>query len=666
MARNESGQFSLPSGSTVTAGEDVLASQHNTPLLDIAADLNVARPIVAGGTGADTAPGARAALAVGASVATVADIATTKVYPQRVVMVRGRDADGDGGLARYEYQTSEPSHAEKAQDATGAWYALAERDVCIEMFGGAADGSAYVDSEFDKLVAYCVATGATWRHRGTIKLANDHTIADTFHAVGFGGRSRSDTDGNRDRSTIGLNSDAQILIQDASGEDGTISECRWEDLYFFDLETGTAPTNRQTYYEKPMLESGRAYGWLVNRCTFDGKGYRRYGVWLGKGNTIWGSTITQCHAQGCGLGIVIGHTNDSTNNHVTACTAGGNIHGIVVYNPRGGSLRDNNPENNEGCGIAVITTSGTSDYTISNNYMYRNGVGTGIGSETLGDISVLGNGEELPWTDWTTPGTNEVASSFVPYGVTIERNYIISEAATGSMYSILSGAQRGTVITGNRVESDDTVDAADLLLTAGAGADTIIAGNWSQGSTSQNATTHTNGWRTPLLLNVGDGSIEGTIASMQLEADGILNFGEGVAQTGSLSPAGLYLGLTDASTQKSAVIKPIHVLHIGGATTDLVDLATDLPSGSIGKFKLELVVTQSASERNHQLVELKFHTDLNDLSGSVDVSAAIYDSELIPPSRDSRTYSLASGKIQMTGTNDAYVSGVLIAIASTY
>jgi hypothetical protein len=47
----------------VTDGvDDILASQHNTPLQDIAADANIARPVVAGGTGATTASGARTAL----------------------------------------------------------------------------------------------------------------------------------------------------------------------------------------------------------------------------------------------------------------------------------------------------------------------------------------------------------------------------------------------------------------------------------------------------------------------------------------------------------------------------------------------------------------------------------------------------------------------------
>lgn len=70
MARNGSGVYSLPSGYEATTGQTAEASQHNTPLEDIATDLNTARPIVAGGTGATTPSGARTnlGLAIGSDV----------------------------------------------------------------------------------------------------------------------------------------------------------------------------------------------------------------------------------------------------------------------------------------------------------------------------------------------------------------------------------------------------------------------------------------------------------------------------------------------------------------------------------------------------------------------------------------------------------------------
>ncbi len=64
MARNGSGVYSLPAGSTVSNGDTSDASDLNTPLADIEADLNTPRPVVAGGTGASTAADARTNLGV--------------------------------------------------------------------------------------------------------------------------------------------------------------------------------------------------------------------------------------------------------------------------------------------------------------------------------------------------------------------------------------------------------------------------------------------------------------------------------------------------------------------------------------------------------------------------------------------------------------------------
>jgi hypothetical protein len=64
------GAYSLPAGSLVTDGvDDILAAQHNDPLQDLASDANTARPVVAGGTGADNAPDALVNLGLTATAA---------------------------------------------------------------------------------------------------------------------------------------------------------------------------------------------------------------------------------------------------------------------------------------------------------------------------------------------------------------------------------------------------------------------------------------------------------------------------------------------------------------------------------------------------------------------------------------------------------------------
>lgn len=57
--------YTLPAGYLAVNGETIQAVQHNSPLEDLAADANNARPITAGGTGATNAAGARTNLGLG-------------------------------------------------------------------------------------------------------------------------------------------------------------------------------------------------------------------------------------------------------------------------------------------------------------------------------------------------------------------------------------------------------------------------------------------------------------------------------------------------------------------------------------------------------------------------------------------------------------------------
>ena len=89
MSRDGAGVFSLPAGSTITNGDTSDASDLNTPLADLEADANVARPIVAGGTGATTAADARTNLGVGAA--------------QTVTFAALKTADGSASAPGYNF-----------------------------------------------------------------------------------------------------------------------------------------------------------------------------------------------------------------------------------------------------------------------------------------------------------------------------------------------------------------------------------------------------------------------------------------------------------------------------------------------------------------------------------------------------------------------------------
>lgn len=66
MPRDGSGTYSLPAGVTAdaTAGTTITSAKYKEGLNDIVDDLNAARPIVKGGTGATTLAGAQTALAI--------------------------------------------------------------------------------------------------------------------------------------------------------------------------------------------------------------------------------------------------------------------------------------------------------------------------------------------------------------------------------------------------------------------------------------------------------------------------------------------------------------------------------------------------------------------------------------------------------------------------
>lgn len=174
MARNGSGVYSLPAGSLVTNGDVSDATDLNTPLQDIETDLNTARPIVAGGTGATTASGARTNLGLGAA----ATKGVTGADANAVTGTAGADgevatwnADGDiVGTAPTGIVTSANVGAAAAGVAYGAVGSLAfayyTPEISVSPGATVSGADLYPASAGDTAVA--VPLTGTWRCLGYI------------------------------------------------------------------------------------------------------------------------------------------------------------------------------------------------------------------------------------------------------------------------------------------------------------------------------------------------------------------------------------------------------------------------------------------------------------------------------------------------------------------
>ena len=160
------GVYSLPSGYSAVTGETATATQHNTPLEDLETDMNTARPIVAGGTGATTAAAARTALGLDAATS----YALKSAGYTLVAADKGSLIEFDGAY------TADLTAAATLGVGWYAWIYANGGDVSIDPNGSEEiNGSASALTLSDGRWAKVVCTGAAFR-----AVANFYTTDDTI------------------------------------------------------------------------------------------------------------------------------------------------------------------------------------------------------------------------------------------------------------------------------------------------------------------------------------------------------------------------------------------------------------------------------------------------------------------------------------------------------
>jgi len=99
MPRDGSGIYTTPAGTTAVPDTTIESSKYNANVADVAADLNAARPIVAGGTGATSATAARTNIGAEVSTQVVTNYDTHPWEAGSFKSAPGATAAPDGGVS---------------------------------------------------------------------------------------------------------------------------------------------------------------------------------------------------------------------------------------------------------------------------------------------------------------------------------------------------------------------------------------------------------------------------------------------------------------------------------------------------------------------------------------------------------------------------------------
>lgn len=433
------------------------------------------------------------------------------------------------------------------------------------------------------------------------------------------------------------------IIKDASVSTTT----QWVGLYDFfvrDNQATTAPADRFSWDDTPLILSHRSSDWDVSRVFVYGADRRRYGAIFGDQDTIWNSRFSNCRFISCQIGAIFGGTNDATDMFVVNNTFDQTkICGAILRNWVGGCFHGNSIENTQGpVGLYLQSTSSrTKNTSIVGNYIFNNSQS----NSDLDGSAGIQIGGDLVFSDFTTPSTLEITSTNKPWTITVSDNYLVNPDCR---YAVVTHGERSCRILHNTVQSNTSTDTNDINHTADA-VGTIIFRNTNQGSglvdlvTESSSNTHVT---FPTKIS-GTGRMSPTFSGIDFTADGDLSFDD----VGQVTAAGILMGEDVGGFKYTGRVWTKRVTGTGGVWTTLFDTATEFPAGGKGIATLKIAIEQT-NGNNQSIHKVLVNSPLFDAAGSVDEAANFsVDYELPAVARDLQSFQISGSAFQVRRTN---------------
>lgn len=347
MARNGSGEYSLPANTAAVSGATISSTKFNSIMSDLESTLNTARPVVKGGTGATTASDARTnlGLAIGTDVqahdAGLASIAGLTTAADKMIYTTALDTYAVADLSAFARTILDDADASAVRTTIGAGTGSGDLLAANNLsdLGSASTarsnlglGTMAVETATDYLTTasaastYAALAGASFT--GAVNMAADLAIdTDTLFV-----------DVSADR--VGVNvaaPDGPLHVKSPSG-DGIIRMTESTGTYDFvwactsagnfylnDVDTGTLPfvvelgagsnTLRIDSNSRVGVLTGAPTSDLDVNGTFLAKGYRNA--------TVSGTLTADAHGKG--------HVNQVSGN-ITLGTMENASHGVLINN----------------------------------------------------------------------------------------------------------------------------------------------------------------------------------------------------------------------------------------------------------------------------------------------------------------------------------------------